>query len=96
MRRLATGLKRSGYSSQDGIWSGRGVSAVPGGMTPSSSWRAWISSRSASQPSSKRPRNFSIHSGQTWCGAWVAPGEKYTKKGLFGAAAFWRRIHSIV
>ena len=29
-----------------------------------------------SQPSSNRPRNRSIHSGQTWCGACVAPGEK--------------------
>ena len=46
------------------------------GNTPSSFCRAKISSRSASQPASKRPLYLSDHSGATWWGAWVAPGAK--------------------
>ena len=61
-------------SSQAGISSGRAVSSASGGITPSSFWRANVSSRSASQPSSNRPAYASDHSGGTWCGAWVAPG----------------------
>ena len=78
-------------SSQAGISSGRSVSSASSGTTPSSFWRAKVSSRSASQPSSKRPLYLADHSSGTWCGAWVAPGAKYMKKGLSGISAFcWR------
>ena len=63
-------------SSQAGISSWRAVSSASGGITPSSFWRAKISSRSASQPASKRPLYLSAHSVGTWCGACVAPGAK--------------------
>ncbi len=63
-------------SSQAGISSGLSVSSASGGITPSSCWRAKVSSRSASQPASKRPLYLSDHSSGTWCGACVAPGAK--------------------
>ena len=80
-------------SSHAGISSGRSVSSASGGITPSSFWRAKLSSRSASQPSSKRPWYLSDHSTGTWCGACVAPGAKYVKKGLSGMSAFCCLIH---
>ena len=63
-------------SSQAGISSGRAVSSASGGITPSSFWRANVSSRSRSQPWSNLPLYFADHSGGTWCGACVAPGAK--------------------
>jgi len=42
--------------------SGRGVSSVSGGMTPISSWRLWVASRTASHRASNCPLNFSRHS----------------------------------
>ena len=62
--------------SQAGISSGRGVSSASWGMTPSSFWRAKVSSRYCSYPASNWPLNGSLHSAGTWCGAWVAPGQK--------------------
>ena len=82
-------------SSQAGISSCRAVSSVSGGTTPSSFWRVRISSRSASQPSSKRPLYLSDHSVGTWCGACVAPGAKYMKNGLSGMSDFCWRAHLI-
>ena len=61
-------------SSHAGISSGRAVSSASAGTTPSSFWRASVSSRSASQPASKRPLYLADHSAGTWWGAWVAPG----------------------
>ena len=52
-------------SSQAGISSGRAVSSASGGITPSSFWRANVSSRSASQPWSNWPLYFADHSGGT-------------------------------
>ena len=46
---------RSSRLSQLGTHGGRGVSAVPSGTTPMTSWRAKVSSRQASQPLAKRP-----------------------------------------
>ena len=46
------------------------------GTTPSSFWRANVSSRSVSQPWSNLPLYFADHSSGTWCGACVAPGAK--------------------
>ena len=78
-------------SSQAGISAWRGVSTASGGMTPSSFWRSKVISRWLSQPWANLPLYFSIHSGGTWCGAWVAPGAKYMKNGLSGSSAFcWR------
>ncbi len=82
-------------SSHAGISSGRAVSSASAGITPISCCRAKISSRSASQPASKRPLYLSDHSIGTWCGAWVAPGAKYTKNGLSGMSAFCWRIQSM-
>ena len=60
-------------------------------MTPSSFCRAKVRSRCTSHPSSNSPAYLSAHSFGTWCGAWVAPGAKYTKNGLSGISAFcWR------
>ncbi|CKS65492.1 Uncharacterised protein [Mycobacterium tuberculosis] len=75
-------------SSHAGISACRAVSWQSAGITPSSFCRAKVSSRSASQPTSKRPRYLSAHSRGTWWGAWVAPGAKYTKNGRSGASAF--------
>ena len=67
------------------------VSSASGGMTPSAFWRANVCSRCLSQPWANLPLYFSIHSFGTWCGACVAPGAKYMKKGLSGMSAFcWR------
>ena len=82
-------------SSQAGISSCRTVSSASPGTTPSSFWRARISSRNLSQPSSKRPLYLSDHSVGTWCGAWAAPGAKYMKKGLSGMSDFCWRTHLI-
>jgi len=41
------------------------------------------------------PLYFAVHSGGTWCGACVAPGAKYMKKGLSGAIDFCCRIQVI-
>ena len=79
-------------SSQAGISSCRTVSSASAGMTPSSFWRAKVRSRCTSQPSSNWPLYLSAHSFGTWCGAWVAPGAKYTKNGLSGINAFCWRI----
>ncbi len=49
-------------SSQPGISSGRSVSSASGGITPSSFWRAKLSSRRASQPWSNLPLYLSDHS----------------------------------
>ena len=49
-------------SSQAGISSGRAVSSASGGITPSSFWRANVSSRNASQPWSNLPLYFADHS----------------------------------
>jgi len=56
--------------------SGFGASFVPAGTTPMAICRASDSSRSTSQPLSNLPFHLAIHSGGTWCGAWVAPGAK--------------------
>lgn len=64
----------SGSESHAGSDSWRSVSSASAGITPNRFCRAKISSRSTSQPWSKRPRNGSLHSGATWWGAWVAPG----------------------
>ena len=69
-------------AAQSLMASGFGASFVPFGTTPSSSCRANVSSRSRSQPWSNLPFQRAIHSCGTWCGAWVAPGAKYTKKGF--------------
>ena len=82
-------------SSQAGISSGRSVSSASGGITPSSCWRAKVSSRSASQPLSNCPLYLSDHSVGTWCGACVAPGAKYAKNGLSAIRAFCWRIQSM-
>ena len=82
-------------SSYAGISAWRSVSSASGGITPSSFWRANVSSRRRSQPSSKRPLYLSAHSLGTWCGACVAPGAKYMKNGLSPASAFWRRTQPI-
>ena len=71
------------------------MSSASAGMTPSSFWRANVSSRSLSQPSSNWPSYFSIQSEGTWCGACVAPGEKYMKNGLSGISAFCWRTQAI-
>jgi hypothetical protein len=63
-------------SSHAGISSARSVSSASGGITPSSFCRANVSSRSTSQPLSKRPSYLFDHSVGTWCGACVAPGAK--------------------
>ena len=83
-------------SSQAGISAGRAVSSVSGGTIPSSFCRASVSSRSASQPASKRPLYFADHSSGTWCGACVPPGARYAKNGLSGISDFCWRIHVIV
>ena len=86
-----TGFISGSMSSQAGISLGRLVSSASGGTTPSFFWRARVSSRSLSQPWSNLPLYLSAHSLGTWCGAWVAPGAKYTKNGLSGMSAFcWR------
>ena len=77
------------------IASGLAASFVPAGTTPSSIWRARVSSRIASQPESNLPLYLAIHSFGTWCGACVAPGAKYMKKGLSGVSAFWNCIQAI-
>ena len=82
-------------SSQPGISSGRAVSSASGGITPSSFWRANVSSRSASQPWSNFPLYFADHSVATWCGACFSPGAKSVKKGLSPVSAFCWRIHLI-
>ena len=64
----------SGVSSQAGISAGRAVSSASCGTTPSSFWRASVSSRSLSQPWSNLPLYFADHSAGTWWGACVAPG----------------------
>ena len=48
--------------SQSLMPSGLLASFVPFGTTPSAIWRASVSSRSLSQPPSKRPLFFAIHS----------------------------------
>jgi hypothetical protein len=75
-------------SSHPGITSCRRVNSASSGTTPSCFCLAKICSRSTSQPSSNLPLYFSDHSLGTWCGACVAPGAKYMKKGLSGASAF--------
>lgn len=55
-------------SSHAGISACRAVSWQSAGITPSSFCRAKVSSRSASQPTSKRPRYLSAHSRGTWWG----------------------------
>ena len=72
--RSSTGLSSSGMSSHAVIRSLRGVSSASAGITPSSFCLAKVCSRCTSQPWANWPRYFSIHSGATWCGAWVAPG----------------------
>ncbi len=69
-------------SSQAGISAGRAVSSASGGITPSSFWRANVSSRSLSQPWSNLPLYFADHSGVTWCGACVAPGREVDEERL--------------
>jgi hypothetical protein len=44
---------------------------------------------------SKRPSYFSIHSRGAWCGACVAPGQKYMKNGFSGAIALASLTNSI-
>ena len=46
--------------------SGLGASLVPGGTTPSFTWRASTSSRMTSQPLSNFPLYLAIHSFGTW------------------------------
>ena len=55
-------LELVGHVVPGGISSGRAVSSQSAGITPSSFWRAKVSSRSASQPASKRPLYLSDHS----------------------------------
>ncbi len=55
----------SGSESHAGSDSWRSVSSASAGITPNRFCRAKISSRSTSQPWSKRPRNGSLHSGAT-------------------------------
>ena len=86
---------RPRISSQAGISSGRSVSSASAGMTPSAFWRANVSLRSSSQPSSNAPLYLSDHSVGTWCGACVAPGAKYMKNGLSGISAFCWRTQSM-
>jgi hypothetical protein len=71
-----------------------GASFVPRGTTPSAIWRASVSSRILSQPWSNLPFHRSIHARGTWCGAWVAPGAKYTNAGRSGVRAFWYLIQA--
>ena len=72
----------SGVSvSHLGNESGHSVSCVLAGITPSFFWLAKIWSRSAFQPMSNLPLNFSIHSFLGWCGECVPPGTKYRKNG---------------
>ena len=82
-------------SSHAGIASGRAVRVASPGTTPSSFWRAKVASRCASQPAANFPAYLSAHSTGTWCGAWVAPGAKYMKKGFSGARAFCVRTQSM-
>ena len=63
--RLASSLSES-HGSTSGS---RSDSSVPGGSSPSSCCLAKVILRSSSQPMSKAPRYFSIHSGSTWWGA---------------------------
>ena len=72
-----------------------GVSSASSGKIPISFWRSKTSSRYASYPMSNLPLYFSIHSAGAWCGAWVAPGQKYMKKGLSGAITFASLMNSI-
>jgi hypothetical protein len=44
---------------------------------------------------SNLPEYFSIHSLGAWCGAWVAPGQKYMKNGFAGAIIFASLMNSI-
>ena len=44
---------------------------------------------------SNLPLYLSIHSLGAWCGAWVAPGQKYMKNGLSGATILASRMNSI-
>ena len=81
--------------SQSLMASGFGASFVPGGTTPSLIWRASTSSRMTSQPLSNFPLYFAIHSFGTWCGACVAPGAKYMKKGRSGVSDFWNSIQAM-
>ena len=77
MKRAVEPLDVVGASeSHAGTQSGRGESSVPSGTMPSSSWRANVCSRHASQPWSNWPWYFSIHSGGAWCGEWHAPVAK--------------------
>ena len=71
-------------SSKAGISSGRSVSTASAGMTPSSFWRAKVSSRSLSQPWSNLPLYFSIHSFGTWCGAWRGARREVHEERLVG------------
>jgi hypothetical protein len=82
-------------SSQAGISACRSVSSASAGTTPSSFCLAKVSSRSRSQPWAKLPWYRSIHSVDTWWGAWVAPGAKYMKNGLSGISAFCDRTQLI-
>ena len=54
--RSSTGLSSSGMSSHAGMTSWRAVSSASWGTTPSSFWRAIVSSRTASQPWRELPR----------------------------------------
>ena len=63
MYRAATRRWLAERSSHAGTQSGRGDSSVWPGRIPSASWRAWMRSRSTSQPWSKAPRNRSSHDG---------------------------------
>ena len=82
-------------SSQAGISSGRGVSSASAGMTPSSFCRAKVSLAERVPAVVELPLYLSDHSFGTWCGAWVAPGAKYTKNGLSGISAFCWRTQSM-
>ena len=56
---------------------------------PSSFCRARTSSRYASQPMSNWPLYRSVHSGQMWCGACIAPNARTRSHGLSGATDAW-------
>src|SRR5262249_31410352 len=66
----------SGQGVHAGIPSGRVLSLVLGGTTPSLIWRASVSSRTLSQPWSNCPLYLSIHSFGAWCGACADPVAK--------------------
>ena len=90
-RRFSVSVSESHFGNSS--FSGSSVSA---GTTPSSFWRASVSSRATSQPASNLPWYLSDHSRGTWCGAWLQPVASYVNHGDSGCSARTRCSHSIV